>query len=168
MRRQLVVFKIGPGEFAVDILTVREVVLPREITPVPEMPDYVEGVINLRGNLIPVLDLRKRMRSRQRHHADETAIRIIIAMVEEKLVGLIVDQVSDAVRIEEDHIKKAPEMITEIGALYVSGVIHLGHRFVTMIDLKKALSEQILCELDDVVNALARVTGDSFALAEVV
>ncbi len=153
MKRQMVVFKVGQGEFAVDILTTKEVVPMREITPVPETPEYVEGVMNLRGNLVPVLDLRKRMRSSDRGMYGDA--RIIVANCDGKLVGLIVDGTSDVVRVDENQIEAPPDIVSEIGAQYVEGVINLGHRFVTLIDIERALSEEVICELDELMQALA-------------
>src|SRR5436853_6343931 len=112
MRRQVIVFKVGDGEFAVDIMAIREVKLMQEITPVPETPEYVEGVLNLRGNLVPVLDLRKRMRTGRKTVTDQT--RIIIARPDDTLIGLIVDHASDFIRVNDDEIDPTPEMLTEI------------------------------------------------------
>jgi len=150
----LVVFKIGTEEFAVDIMLTKEVVLMREITVVPETEAYVEGVMNLRGSLVPVLDLRKRLRAlRTTAHADR---RIIIANLDGRMAGLIVDGASEVIRVAEDIIESVPDLISEIGAGYVEGVINLKSRFITLIDLRKALSEEIVKELDEVMNVLSR------------
>jgi purine-binding chemotaxis protein CheW len=162
MKKQLVVFNVGSGEFAVDIMITKEVVQRREITPVPETPDYVEGVMNLRGHLVPVLDLRRRMRSAARSSDEE---RIIIANLDGKLVGLIVDRASQVIRVDEHNIESAPDIISEIGATYVEGIINLGDRFVTLIDLKKALKEEVVSELEGVIAALSKVTRDITAQA---
>jgi purine-binding chemotaxis protein CheW len=166
MNKQLVVFRIGAGDFAVDILTTKEVVPLREVTPVPETPDYVEGVMNLRGSLIPILDLRRRMRAPDRapaaaHSSDDR--RIIISKFGGKLVGVIVDSASEVIRISEEKIEPAPGLIAEIGAAYVSGVVVLGERVVTLIDLQKALSEEVLCELGEVLAAVQRSSGARMA-----
>lgn len=153
-RRQLVMFKVGAEEFAVDILLTREVVVPREITPVPDTESFVEGVMNLRGNLIPVIDFRKRLRARPTIAAREQ--RIVIVNIDERTAGLIVDGASEVIRVSDDMIEPPPDVISEIGADYVEGVINLKDRFVTLIDLKKALSMEILAELDCVIEALSR------------
>ncbi|HZS06065.1 MAG TPA: chemotaxis protein CheW [Blastocatellia bacterium] len=157
MRRQVIVFKVGDGEFAVDIMAIREVKLMQEITPVPETPEYVEGVLNLRGSLVPVLDLRKRMRAGRRAVTDQT--RIIIARPDDKLVGLIVDHASDFIRVNDEEVDRAPEMLSEIGATYVTGVIRRDHRVIALIDLKKALGEAVFDELDGVIEALAQTAA---------
>jgi purine-binding chemotaxis protein CheW len=152
-RRQLVVFKVGAEEFAVDIMLTKEVVLMREITPVPESEFYVEGVMNLRGSLVPVLDFRKRLRATATNvSADQ---RIIIANLDGTTAGLIVDGASEVLRVGDDLIEPVPELIAEMGAAYVEGVINLKNRFITLIDLRKALSDEIVRELDDVMKVLS-------------
>ena len=152
-RRQLVVFKVGTEEFAVDIMLTKEVVLMREITPVPETEAYVEGVMNLRGSLVPVLDFRKRLRAlKTTAHSDH---RIIITQFDGRTAGLIVDGASEVIRITEDMIEPVPHLISEIGAGYVEGVINLKGRFITLIDLRKALTGEIVGELDEVIKVLA-------------
>ena len=148
------VFRVGTEEFAVDIMLTKEVVLMREITPVPETEDYVEGVMNLRGNLVPVLDFRKRLRAcPTAAHMDH---RIIIANLDGRTAGLIVDGASDVIRVSEDMIEPVPHLISELGAGYVEGVVNVKGRFITLIDLRKALSGEIVGELDEVIRVLAR------------
>lgn len=156
-RRQLVVFKVGTEEFAVDIMLTREVVLMREITPVPETEVYVEGVMNLRGSLVPVLDFRKRLRAfRTTTHADR---RIIIASLDGRTAGLIVDGASEVIRISDDMIEEVPHLISEMGVGYIEGVVNLDGRFITLIDLRKAITGEIAGELDEVIQVLARHRG---------
>jgi purine-binding chemotaxis protein CheW len=152
-RRQLVVFKVGTEEFAVDIMLTKEVVLMREITPVPETEAYVEGVMNLRGSLVPVLDFRKRLRA-FRTTAD-TDHRIIIANLDGRIAGLIVDGASEVIRVSEDMIEPVPHLIAEMGAGYVEGVVKVNDRFITLIDLRKALTGEVVGELDEVIRVLS-------------
>ena len=153
-RRQLVVFRVGTEEFAVDIMLTKEVVLMREITPVPETEAYVEGVMNLRGSLVPVLDFRKRLRAvSTTAHLDH---RIIIANLDGRIAGLIVDGASDVIRVSEDMIEPVPHLISEVGAGYVEGVVNVKGRFITLIDLRKALTGEIVGELDEVIRVLSR------------
>lgn len=152
-RRQLVVFRVGEEEFAVDIMLTKEVMLMREITPVPESESYVEGVMNLRGSLVPVLDFRKRLRATAANVSADH--RIIIANIDGTTAGLIVDGASEVLRVSDDLIESVPDLITEMGAGYVAGVINLKNRFITLIDLRKALSDEIVQELDDVMKVLS-------------
>lgn len=147
----MVVFKIGPEEFAIDITLTKEIVTMRPITPIPETLDYVTGVMNLRGNLVPVLDLRKRLRAGgDGAHAAQDDVRIIVCKLENKQTGLIVDGASEVVRVTDDMVEAPPDVITEIGADYISGVINLRGRFITVLDLEKALKGEITHELNEV------------------
>lgn len=154
-QRQMVVFKIGEEEFALDILLAKEVVVMREITPVPETEDYVEGVMNLRGNLIPVLDFRKRLRARRRER--QRGERIIVVHIDGNPVGLIVDSTSEVVRVSDEMIEPAPDIISESDVKYVSGIINLKGRFITLIDVGRALSETITQDLEQVMVMLSQI-----------
>lgn len=153
-KRQAVIFKIGGEEFALDIMDTKEVVVMRGITPVPETDTYVEGVMNLRGNLVPVLDLRKRLRASGSCDAPER--RIIVANLDGRLVGLIVDGASEVIRVSEEMIEPVPDIIIEMGVGYITGIINLQDRFITMIDLRKALTDEITGDLDEVARLLSR------------
>jgi len=152
VKQQMIIFRVGAEEFAVDILMVKEVVMMREITPVPETALYVEGVMNLRGILVPVVDLRKRLRARRLAHSVDQ--RILIAGLDGKLIGLIVDGTSEVVRISRDMIEPAPEIIRELEADYVAGIINLNERFITLMDLERALTSEVSNELEHVMAAL--------------
>jgi purine-binding chemotaxis protein CheW len=120
---------------------------------VPETEAYVEGVMNLRGSLVPVLDFRKRLRAfRMTTHSDH---RIIIASLDGRTAGLIVDGASEVIRISDDMIEEVPHLISEMGAGYIQGVVNLNGRFITLIDLRKAITGEIVGELDDVIKVLS-------------
>lgn len=159
IKRQVVVFRVGPEEFAMDISLAREIVEMRPITPVPETRDYVEGVMNLRGNLIPVLDLRKRLRAGERLKGGSSGRmsdkRIIIVTLEGKQIGLIVDAASEVIRISDDMIEPPPEVISEIGVEYIAGLLNVSGRFITMLDTAKALQGEVALELGEVMSLLA-------------
>jgi purine-binding chemotaxis protein CheW len=152
-RRQLVVFKVGTEEFAADIMLTKEVVLMREITPVPGTEAYVEGVMNLRGSLVPVLDFKKRLRARRAF--EQVDHRIIVVQLDGRSVGLIVDGASEVIRVSDDMIEPVPDLISEMSGGYVEGVISFKDRFITLINLRKALSGEILSELDEVMTVLS-------------
>ena len=152
-KQRLVVFKVGTEEFAADILLIKRVEVMRDITPVPETRSYVEGIMNLRGNLVPIIDLRKRLLAN--NSAGKVDNRIIIANLEGKVCGLIVDDASEVIRVDSDEVEVPPDVIAEMGVDYVSGVINLGDRFITLIDLRKALAGEITCELEEVMKVLS-------------
>lgn len=148
------VFKVGTEEFAVDIMLTKEVVLMREITPVPETEVYVEGVMNLRGHLLPVIDFRKRLRAVRT--AATMDHRIIIANLDGRIAGLIVDGASEVIRVSDDIIEPVPDLVLETGAGYIEGIVRVNDRFITLIDLRRVLSGEIVGELDEVMTVLSR------------
>jgi purine-binding chemotaxis protein CheW len=152
VNHQNVIFKVGKEEFAIDILLTKEIVVMCDITPVPETEEYVEGVMNLRGNLVPVLDLRKRIRADGTISHEEQ--RIIISNFDNRLVGLIVDGASEVIRVSSDMIEPPPDVISEMGVAYISGVVHYQGRFITLIDLNKVLSDEALMGLHEVMTLL--------------
>lgn len=159
LRRQMVVFKIGREDFALDILRAREVVVLREITPVPDAPVCVEGVMNLRGNLVPVIDLRKRLRAAASNCGAEE--RIIVVDVDGMSVGLIVDEASELIRVSHGQIENVPGILNEIGASYLTGIINQDGRYIGIIDVGEVLSGEIGCELSRVAEALERMKRSS-------
>jgi purine-binding chemotaxis protein CheW len=137
---QLVTFRIDEEEFGVDILRVQEIIRMMGITKVPKAPDFVEGVINLRGNVIPILDLRKRFRLEPREHDGQT--RIIVIEIDNLVVGFIVDSVSEVLRIPENTVEPPPSVVSGLDSEYISGVGKLDDRLLILLDLNKLLSRE--------------------------
>jgi purine-binding chemotaxis protein CheW len=135
---QLVSFKLREEEFGVDILQVQEIIRMQEITNVPNAPSFVEGVINLRGRVIPILDLRKRFGLEAKEHSKTT--RIIVVMIGQVTVGLIVDEVSEVLRLPEDTVEPPPPIVAGIESDYIKGVGKLEDRLLILLDLNKILS----------------------------
>lgn len=136
---QLVVFKIGNEEYGVDIAEVQEINRMIEITKIPRAPEFVEGVINLRGKVIPVIDLRKRFGMDKKEYDKNS--RIIVVEIDEKLVGMIVDAVTEVLRITSDNIEPPPPIIAGIGSEYLKGVGKLDDRMLILLDLSKVFTE---------------------------
>jgi purine-binding chemotaxis protein CheW len=137
---QLVSFNIGNEEFAVDILKVQEINRMADITRVPKSPPFVEGVINLRGKVIPIVDLRKRFNLEERKATKET--RIIVVDMDGKVVGLIVDSVSEVLRLPADTIEPPPPIVAGIESEYIKGVGKLDDRLLILLDLNKIFSSE--------------------------
>lgn len=135
---QLVSFVVEREEFGVDILKVQEIIRTVEITRVPKLPEFVEGVINLRGKIVPVIDLRKRFAIPEKKHDNET--RIIVVELPDKVVGFLVDKVKEVIRVEKSIIEPPPELTTNINANYITGVAKLQDRLLILLDLDKVLS----------------------------
>jgi len=137
---QLVTFSIGGEEFGVDILKVQEIIRMLDITRVPKAPDFVEGVINLRGKVIPIIDLRKRFGLASKGHDKNT--RIIVIDINDMIVGYIVDSVSEVLRIPADTVEPPPPVVAGLDSEYISGVGKLDDRLLIFLDLDRLLSQE--------------------------
>lgn len=135
-------FTIGNEEYGVDIMMVREVKGWSEVTRLPGMPDYMRGVLNLRGIIIPIFDLRARFGGTLTQ-ADHKHV-VIILSVGLRTIGILVDAVSDILTVGADDIKTAPDAQTGIDERYVSGLIAVDERMVVALDIEKLLSHDIL------------------------
>lgn len=137
---QLVTFRIGNEEFGVDILAVQEIIRTMAITKVPKAPDFVEGVINLRGKVIPIVDLRRRFGMPARDNDKHT--RIIVIETGSIIVGFMVDSVSEVLRIPARTIEAPPAVVSGLESDYIDGVGKLDDRLLIMLDLDRLLSGQ--------------------------
>lgn len=136
--RQLVVFRLHNEEFGVEITDVREIVKPRHITRLPHVADYIEGVTNLRGEVIPVICLRKRFGLEPQEETQDT--RIIMLEINNGLVGFIVDAVTETLRLPEEAIEPPPSNIAGLRANYLAGVGKVDDRLLILLDVGKILS----------------------------
>ncbi|MCL1915757.1 MAG: chemotaxis protein CheW [Desulfovibrionaceae bacterium] len=139
---QLVTFSIGEEEFGVDILKVQEIIRTMEITKVPRAQDFVEGVINLRGKVIPIIDLRRRFGLSSKAHDKHT--RIIVIEISNMIVGFVVDSVSEVLRIPSSTVEPPPPVVAGVESEYISGVGKLHDRLLILLDLDKLLSSSDL------------------------
>ncbi len=132
---QLVTFGVGSEEFAVDILAVREIILMMPLTRVPQSPPEVEGVINLRGRIIPVVDLRRRFNITASDKTEHS--RIIVVEVHGRVLGFIVDRVNEVKRISQKIVEPAPTMVCSVDSEFISGVGKLEDRLLILLELGK-------------------------------
>jgi len=142
---QLIVFNLGGEEFSADIRQVREIILRGIITPIPDSPEFILGVTNVRGEITVVIDLKARFFLSQEKGAQNK--HIIITEQEKNLYGLMVDEVTQVLRIPENSIKPAPKLVTKIDRKYIKGVITLDDRLILLINLTEVLSEDDLTRL---------------------
>jgi len=143
---QLVVFQLSTEEYGVPIIQVEEIIRISEITRIPNMPNFIEGVINLRGRIIPIVDLRKRFRLEEKERDERS--RIIIGRIagagekqEEQSVGLIVDSVAEVLWVSKEMIEPIPLTISYIDTQYLDGVVKLESRLIILLELSKVLTE---------------------------
>ena len=145
-QNQLISFSIGNEDYGVNIQTVKEVIRHREITRLPKAPTFVKGVINLRGDVIPILDLRERFGMEQKDYTDMT--RVIVAEVEGRSVGMVVDSVSHVIRIEQDQIEPPPPYVGHVSEEYIKGVGKVGEKLIVLLNIENILTTEEMVELD--------------------
>ena len=145
---QLVTFKLENEEFGVDILKVQEINRMVTITKIPNAPPFVEGVINLRGKIIPIVDLRKRLGFNGKSYDQST--RIIVVELEGIILGFIVDSVSEVLRISESTIEPPPSIMGGIESDYIEGVGKLDNRLLILLELSKVFAFKDRREMESI------------------
>jgi|YNPBryulayer2012_1023412.scaffolds.fasta_scaffold36019_2 purine-binding chemotaxis protein CheW len=136
---QLVSFRIADEEFGVDIIKVQEIIRMVDITRVPNTPHYVIGVINLRGKVIPIIDMRRRLNLKETPYTKDT--RIVVVEEENKIVGFIVDSVSEVLRISSSVLEPPPPMVSGISSDFITSIAKLEGRLLILLDLEKVLAK---------------------------
>ena len=135
---QLVSFKIGEEEFGVDINIVQEINRMLQITKVPNATDFIEGVVNLRGRIIPVIDLRVKLGLIKLEHGKNT--RIVVIELKEQTIGFIVDEVNEVLRIPKSITETPPELIGGVNNEFITAIGKLEDRLLILLDLEKIFS----------------------------
>lgn len=142
---QLVSFCLGDEEYGIEITKVQEIILVGEITRVPQTPDYIKGLINLRSMVIPIVDLRLRFGMDLQANTDDT--RIMVVNVDGKTIGIVVDAVSEVLRISEDQISPPPPTVSGLGQEYLTGLVKLEQRLLILLDIDKILGQDEAVQL---------------------
>lgn len=132
-------FTLGKEDYGIEIKYVTEIIGIQPITQVPELPDYLKGIINLRGKIIPVMDVRLRFRKEPLNYTDRTCI--IVIDINDTSIGLIVDTVSEVASIDDEDIMPPPNSKTGFNNKYVKGIGKLGNEVKLLLDCGKILSE---------------------------
>jgi purine-binding chemotaxis protein CheW len=148
---QLVAFSIGAEEFGVEIMNVQEIIRMTSITRIPQAPDYIKGIINLRGRIIVVINLNVVLGMQSKEQDENT--RIVVAGIGDTVMGFIVDAVSEVIRLPEKNVEPAPAVIADkIGTEYVMGVGKLDNRLLILLNLDKILSAKELHSIQSISN----------------
>jgi purine-binding chemotaxis protein CheW len=137
----LVTFFLSGEEYGVDVRMVQEIIRVTEVTQVPRAPDFIKGVINLRGRIIPVIDLKKKLGLGEVEILRQT--RVVVIRVRDRLIGLLVDGASQVLKVPVSTIEAAPEEVVEIDANYIKGVAKLDKRLIILMDLQKILGMEL-------------------------
>lgn len=144
--RKYVVFKIGVEEFGIDIMKVKEITEAKQTIRVPECPSFIEGIINLRGDVIPIINLKKKFWVADAPD-ESTHSRIIIMHLEEKMVGFMVDEASQVVSIDDTEVEPPPPVTIGRDKVYMEGVGKIADKMIIILDLLKVLNEDERQEL---------------------
>jgi purine-binding chemotaxis protein CheW len=147
MEQQIVVFELANEHYGLDIAAVEGIIKMQSITRMPQAPHYVEGITNLRGVVVPVIDLRRRFGLEPQEWTRNT--RIVVVYMNQLKVGMIVDAVSQVLRIQDETIEPPPPMVTTVNSAFIKGIAKLEGQLVILLDLSKVLSIE---EKDALVN----------------
>ncbi len=151
-QRQFIAFRLGKTEFAVPIEQVWRIVPLTDITRVPRVSSFIEGIMNLRGEIIPVIDLRKRLGLGGSERTDES--RIMVVQTEGHRVGMIVDTITGIVRLPEDAIEPPPDMIADISGVFLTGMTAYNDKLSIILDLSRVLTTKEADELKSAESTL--------------
>ena len=143
----LATFFLGREEYGVDVRLVQEIIRVSEITQVPRAPEFIKGVINLRGRIIPVVDLKRKLGLGDVEVARQS--RIVVVKIKERLIGLLVDGASQVLKVPISTIEAAPDEVTEIDTTAIRGVAKLTGRLIILMDLNKTLALELREEADE-------------------
>lgn len=135
---QIVSFRLANEEYGVDIMRAQEIIMMGQITRMPEVPDFICGLINLRGHVIPIVDLRKRFSLPTKDNDEHT--RIIVVNVRSKTIGIVVDAVTEVLRINSDQIEPPPTSVTGIDHDYIRGLVKLENKLLILLNIERILS----------------------------
>lgn len=147
---QFACFKVGAELYALDIMKIKEIIRPQKLTPIPKAPTFIEGVINLRGAVIPVADMRKRFD--QPISEENRKHRIVVCYLAGQVIGLLVDEVTEVKRFGRKDIAPAPQFIRGPQADYFLGVARCDDDLIMLLDLEKVLSSDEKIELQNLVH----------------
>jgi purine-binding chemotaxis protein CheW len=145
---QWVTYKLGEETYGINVMQVQEVLRHTEIAPVPGAPDYVLGIINLRGNVVTVIDTRSRFGLPSSDISDNT--RIVIIESDDQVVGILVDSVAEVVYLRSSEIDSAPNVGTEESAKFIQGVSNRDGQLLILVDLNKLLNDEEWTEITNI------------------
>ena len=138
--RQLVGFRLDEADYAIAITKIREIILMKPITRLPQVPASIEGLINLRGTVIPIVNMRKRFGLPARPFDDET--RTIVVTVHDKTIGCIVDEVTQVIRVSAEQVQPVPIAMTAVAKKYIAGLARIDERLVIILDIEKLFAPE--------------------------
>lgn len=133
-KRELLTFRLGEEEYGIDILKVQEIRRYESVTRIANAPDFVKGVINMRGTIVPILDLRIKFRFADVTYDDFTVV--VILNVDERIIGIVVDAVSDVIALAPEDVRDAPEFGAQLDTDYLEGLASMDERMLIIVDIE--------------------------------
>ncbi len=149
---QLVTFQLSEELYGIDIMDVKEIVRVQDIRPLPNAPGYIEGLFNLRGEIIPIINLHKRfhLKKAQLGEDEQLLSGFIIIDIDRMKLGIIIDKVERVISIEVNDIQPPPQMLSGIGAEYIQGVVNQEKGYLILLDIRKIFSAKELQKLEEI------------------
>jgi purine-binding chemotaxis protein CheW len=142
-QRQILTFTLSNEEFGLDVSCVREVLLPQKIYPLPQSPEFVEGIIKLREHTIAIIDLKKKLDIKVNESGEKTKSRIVICKIKKFIVGLIVSSVAEVVTLPKEALDPTPAVVsTQVTNGCISGIARISDRVVTLLNLENILTNE--------------------------
>ncbi|NKI73968.1 chemotaxis protein CheW [Dickeya sp. CFBP 2040] len=149
--QEFLIFTLGDEEYGVDILKVQEIRGYDQVTRIANTPGFIKGVTNLRGVIVPIVDLRIKFMQQEVDYDDNTVV--IVLNLGQRVVGIVVDGVSDVLSLTADQIRPAPEFAVTLSTEYLTGLGSLGERMLILVDIEKLLSSEEMALVDSVIKA---------------
>ena len=151
-RIQMVTFQLGNEKYGINIMDVKEIYGYQEVRPIPNAPAYVEGIFNLRGEIIPIINLHKRFNIKKAVLSDDELLLsgFIIINLGGKQLGIIIDKVLRVVQVQKNEIQPPPQMITGIGAEYIQGVVHQENHYLIVLDILRLFDPEELQQISKI------------------
>lgn len=148
-RVQMVTFQLGAEQYGIDIMDIKEIYGKQDVRPIPNAPSYVEGIFNLRGNIIPIINLHRRfhIKKAELQEEDELLSGFVIITLDGMQIGIIIDKVLRVVTVETATIQPPPQMISGIGAEYIQGVVHKEEGYLIILDIRRLFDPEELKHL---------------------
>ncbi len=146
---QQVIFRLDHEEYGLNIMQVNGIEKYQEVVKVPNAPKYIEGIINLRGEVLPIYSLRKKFNLELKEVNDDT--KIIVVNTNDMMIGFVVDSVTEILQIEDDTIEPAPKIVTGVNRKYIKSVAKQEGRMIILIDIDLIVSDEEKAELEEVV-----------------
>jgi len=151
MEFKIVSFVLGEEEFGIDIMKIDSIVEFGKITKIPESADYVEGIMNIRGNVVPIINLRKKFLMEDLEEERKKRAKVVVINIGDKQVGLLVDDVKEVLTISDEQLEEPPAEVGGVGKRYILGIAKIGESMMIILDIDKILTAEEKLEIGKIM-----------------